>query len=271
MKEPTNTLQQLERTSKTTAAGLAHYAGQSLEWIAAFKAQATKRMMDEVAAYVAMRATWIRAQQGPAASTVISAMVADALADTFAGVVTWDPLRCPLAMHLSSVIRSRLSHDLERAEDHPHVNVDDISEHEVNEALLGAGRVTATKRLSRYVKEFTERLRAAAKDDIAVLKLIELHLQDITERRQICHMLGMKPGDYHNAFRRLKRLAEKLPDDLRAAVIEEIRGRSTGMDSSPLAAGPNRFERLAKNRIQPSDAVLSEIGGGVEELRVGTR
>lgn len=222
MKEPTNTLQQLERNSNTPTTGSATDAGPSLEWIAAFKAQATQDMMDDVASYVAKRATWIRAQQGAAADQVITAMVADALGDTFTGVVAWDPLRCPLALHLKTVIRSRLSHELERAEDYPQLDVEDAPEHEVNEALVKAGKASPTKKLGRYVKEFTDRLRAAAEDDPTVLKLIELHLQDITERRQICHMLGMKPGDYHNAFRRLKRLAEKLPEELRTAAVEDL-------------------------------------------------
>jgi hypothetical protein len=222
MKEPTNTLQQLERNSNTPTTGSGTDAGPSLEWIAAFKAQATQDMMDDVVAYVAKRATWIRAQQGAAADMVITAMVADALGDSFAGVVAWDPIRCPLALHLKSVIRSRMSHELERVEDFPQVGIDDTPEHEVNEALVKAGNASPTKRLGRYVKEFTERLRVAAEDDPAVLKLIDVHLQGITERRQICHMLGMRPGDYHNAFRRLKRLAEKLPDELRTAAVEDL-------------------------------------------------
>lgn len=209
MKEPTTTLQQLERNSNTPTTGSATDAEPSLEWIAAFKAQATQDMMDDVAAYVARRTTWSRTRQGRAADTGIRATVADALGDTFAGVVAWDPLRCPLALHLKGVIRSRLSHELARAEDYPQVDIDAAPEHDVNEALVKAGRASPTKRLSCYVKEFTNRLRAAAEDDPAVLKLIDLHLQDITERRQICHMLGMRPGDYHNAFRRLKRLAER--------------------------------------------------------------
>jgi hypothetical protein len=128
----------------------------------------------------------------------------------------------PLALHLKSVIRSRLSHELERAEDYPHVDIDDAPEDEVNEALVKAGKASSTKRLGHYVKEFADRLRAAAANDPAVLKLIELHLQGLSERRQICHVLGMRPGDYHNAFRRLKRLAEKLPEELRMSAVADL-------------------------------------------------
>jgi len=33
---------------------------------------------------------------------------------------------------------------------------------------------------------------------------------------------GLKPADYHNAFRRLKRLAEKLPEELRTAALADL-------------------------------------------------
>lgn len=219
MKDPTDTLQELERNSNSPNTT---HDGHSIEWLAAFRAQATQDMMDDVVAYIAKRATWIREQQGNAADKVIGAMVVDALGDTFARTVTWDPLRCPLALHLKSVIRSRLSHELERAEDYPHFDIDEASEHEVNESLVTAGKMSPTKKLSKYVREFTERLRAAAENDLPVLKLIDCYLDDVTERRQICHMSGLKPADYHNAFRRLKRLAEKLPEELRTAALADL-------------------------------------------------
>ena len=179
-------------------------------------------MLDRVAAYIAKRATWICARHGSESDRVIAGMVTDALGDTFARVVTWNPLRCPLHVHLKRVIRSRLSHELERAEDFEHVEIDHAPAQLVNEALLNAGKLPATKQLSRYVKEFTERLRELAAGDPVVLKLIDLHLQDVTERRQICLVTGMKPSDYHNAFRRLKRLAEAIPKELQVAALAEV-------------------------------------------------
>jgi hypothetical protein len=219
MKEPTTTLQQLERTANDPNTTQDRHP---IEWLAAFKAQATQELMDDVVAYVAKRATWIRERQGRAADNVIGSLVVDALGDTFSGVVAWDPMRCPLALHLKSVIRSRLSHELERAEDYQHVDIDQAPQHEVNEALVRAGKASPTKKLSAYVKEFTARLRGAAADDLAVLTLIDCYLDDITERAQICHASGMKPSVYHNAFRRLKRLADKLPQDLRAAALADL-------------------------------------------------
>jgi hypothetical protein len=199
--------------------------GPSLEWIAALKAQATQEMMDDVVGYIAKRATWLQHQQERPAKDVINDMVVDALGDTYTGVVAWDPVRCPLALHLKSVIRSRFSHELERIEDFEHVELDDAPEHVVHEAMATAGKsaLAPTKKLSVYVKQFVDRLRELAEDDLPVLKLIDLSLQDITERRHICHMTGMTPSAYHNAFRRLQRLADKIPMNLRTAALDSLR------------------------------------------------
>ena len=56
-----------------------------------------------------------------------------------------------------------------------------------------------------------------------MLKLIDLSLDDITERRHICHRTGMSPSAYHNAFRRLQRLADKIPMNLRTAALASLR------------------------------------------------
>jgi hypothetical protein len=221
MKEPTDTHQELERnTTKLTPTAHEHTA----EWLAAFKAQAKQDMMDDVVAYIAKRATWLEHQHGTRVNDVIFEMVTDALGDTFEGRVTWDPMRCPLELHIKSIIRSRLAKDLERAENYQVLDVEEAPEHEVNDALTRDGKAptTATKKVSKYVKRFTDELRRQAANDEPVLKIIELHLQDITDRRHICHMTGMRPADYHNAFRRLKRLADKIPAELRSAALDSI-------------------------------------------------
>jgi len=53
MKHPIDTLQELERNSKTPTDGCAPTPMHTVEWLAAFGAQATQRTMDAVAAYVA--------------------------------------------------------------------------------------------------------------------------------------------------------------------------------------------------------------------------
>jgi hypothetical protein len=224
MKEPTDTPQELGRTANPQNTPIASDEWPTSEFLAAFKAQAKQDMMDDVVAYIAKRATWLQHQHGDRVNDLITEMVTDALGDTFEGRITWDPLRCPLELHLKSTIRSRLAKQLERAENYEHVDVFEAPEHEVEDAFVRDDKpaLTPTKKVSKYVKRFTDELRAQAADDAPVLKIIDLHLQDITDRRHICHMTGMRPADYHNAFRRLKRLADKIPADLRAAARDAI-------------------------------------------------
>jgi hypothetical protein len=224
MKDPTDTPQELGRTANMQSTSIAGDDWPTAEFLAAFKAQAKQDMMDDVVAYVAKRATWLEHQHGDRVDDVIFEMVNDALGDTFEGRITWDPLRCPLELHLKSTIRSRLAKELERAENYAVTEIDEAPEHDVNEAMLRDSKpsLTATKKVSKYVTRFTDELRRQAADDEAVLKIIDLHLQDITDRRHICHMTGMRPADYHNAFRRLKRLADRVSPELRAAARESI-------------------------------------------------
>jgi hypothetical protein len=224
MKDPTDTPQELGRTANTQSTPIAGDEWPTAEFLAAFRAQAKQDMMDDVVAYIAKRATWLEHQHGNRVHDVIFEMVNDALGDTFEGRITWDPLRCPLELHLKSTIRSRLAKELERAENYEVTEIDEAPEHDVNEAIVRGGTpsTTATRKVSKHVKRFTDELRLQAVDDEPVLKIIDLHLQDITDRRHICHMTGMRPADYHNAFRRLKRLADKISPELRAAARESV-------------------------------------------------
>ena len=192
----------------------------SPRWRATFNAQLTKAVMDDVVAYLAKRANWIETQPGRRTPGLIREMVQDAIGDTFAGVVTWDPRRCSLAFHLKSVIRSRLAHELERAEAYNHVSTDVLSEEALSDAMAAVAPAASKPELVEYVDEFATRLRADAGDDRHVLALIDCYCDGITERRDVCRATRITARAYHNAHRRLKRLVENLPEHLRCAAFE---------------------------------------------------
>ena len=191
-------------------------------WRAAFAAQCSLEMMDEVTAYAAKHASWIEHRTGRRDPDLVEELVQDALADTFACVVTWDPNRCPLALHLKSVIHSRVTHELERAENFEHVAIEAAAEDDVSAAMASSAAPTTGFELDRYVEEFDRRMRKLAAGDDGVLKLMELYREGITEKRDVCRVGQMKAADYHNAHRRLKRLIKKLPENLRIAAIAEM-------------------------------------------------
>lgn len=226
MNDSTDTRQALVRTAdenqtpKNENNSHEELGPKSPRWRATFNAQLTKAVMDDVVGYVAKRASWIEHQAGRRTPGVIREMVQDAIGDTFAGVVTWDPKRCSLAFHLKSVIRSRLAHEMERAEAYDHVSTDVLSEEALSDAMAAVASPASKPELVEYVDEFAARLRTDAGDDQHVLALIDCYCDGITERREICRDTRMTARAYHNAHRRLKRLVEHLPEHLRRVAFE---------------------------------------------------
>ena len=189
------------------------------EWRATFRTQATKDTLDDVIAYAASEASWLQYSNGRRHPGTVEEMVRDALGDTFAGTVTWKPDRCTLAMHLRSVIRTRLSHERERAKHLKHVRLHLMSDARASEALAIDAAPSATGRKNRFAEQFATKLREVAAGDVPVLQLIECYGAGITQRQKVCRETGMTTTTFHNADRRLKRLVKKLPAELHAAAV----------------------------------------------------
>jgi hypothetical protein len=189
------------------------------EWRALFTAQATKDTIDDAVAYAGSYAQSLANINGRRHPGTVEEMVQDAVGDTFRGIVKWDPARCSLAMHLKSVMRSRLGHELERAQDIKHYAVENVSDKRLTAAIAIDVAPSTSGRVNRSAEEFTAQLRELAAGDEAVLQLIDCYREGINERRKVCRATGMTIGTFHNADRRLKRLAKKLPERLCAAAL----------------------------------------------------
>ena len=125
-------------------------------------------------------------------------------------------------MHLESVLRSRLGHELERSDDIKHYAVDDVAAKRLDDAIAIDAAPSISGHTNRSAEEFMARLRELGAGDEPVLQLVDCYREGITERRKVCRATGMTIATFHNADRRLKRLARKLPDDLRAAALGEM-------------------------------------------------
>ena len=123
-------------------------------WRSAFDAQLTTEMMDDVVAYAARRASWIETATGVRDPQLIDELVQNALGDTFAQTVVWDPVRCDLALHLKGVIRSRCSHELDRAATFVHSPIETEDENVVADAMSANAPANANELSERCVNEF---------------------------------------------------------------------------------------------------------------------
>ncbi len=189
---------------------------------AAFSAQMTNDLTDEVLAYAARRARWIERQTGRSDPGLPRELLDDAIGDTYMGTVTWDPTIVLLSVHLKSVIRSRISTELARGERFPHVSIDgrlENFESEVSEALAQARPGAGPAETQTCVDIVVAALRELAGDDAALERLIDAYADESTERRDVMRATGMTAHEYHNAYRRMLRLVERLSTDVRAAAI----------------------------------------------------
>ncbi len=218
MEMTTDTLQELERIDNSTDVT-------SLGWCAAFNAQFTKDMTDEVLAYAKTRATWTQLAIGMDDPLLAETLVQDALGDTLLGEVKWDPQNAPLALHLKGVIRGKTSHMMQRAARFPSVRITAPNLHleqQVSEAIEAERCVNRTPDLTAYVNRLTTELRDLADGDLEVLALLDAYGQGAVERRDVLRVTDLTRTTYHNAMRRMLRLVEQLPAELRNNAIDAM-------------------------------------------------
>jgi hypothetical protein len=211
-----DTSQQLGRTSDTKRDG---------KWEAAFLAQLTHELADKVAAFAKRRAQYIERKTGTRDPNLASELYEDALGDTWAGTVTWEPRKASLELHLKRVIKSRTSHELQRIERFPTVAADRPSiglEREMSCALAVERSRVDPEQTKTRVDDLMEGLALLATGDDEVLQLLDCYDRQILDRRDVMRVTDMTATTYHNARRRVMRLVEKLPQDVRDAAIESM-------------------------------------------------
>ena len=237
MRDSNNTLQQLERTEGSVK--------RDEKWEAAFLAQLTHDLGEKVMAFAKKRALYIQLKRGADDHNLVRELYQDAIADTWTGDVSWDPLRSSLELHLKRVIRSRTSHQLKHLDRFPHFSMDRPSnqahaemsdeapdavseepadampmefEHSLSESIETDRRGNRGD-LATFVDELVEALILLAGGDEEVLQILYCFGRGITERRDVIHETQMSSSTYHNARRRMLRLVERLPQHIRDAAI----------------------------------------------------
>ncbi len=196
------------------------------EWRRAFEEQATNKAMAGVHTYAGKLARMIERATRRRDALIARELVLDAMSDTFAGIVKWDPAKASLASHLCRVIRSRTAHELDRAGTFVHLSLDDHDasvdalNHEASSALGVENESPERRRTAANARQVLDGIRKLAGGDKLVLQLLDAYDAGATERHEIVQLTGMKTTAYHNVRRRVHRLADKLPDDVRDAIVE---------------------------------------------------
>jgi hypothetical protein len=198
--------------------------GPSESWRRAFEDQATEETMAQVFGYASTYASMIEAVTQTRDPLIARELALDALADTFAGVVTWAPDKAPLVAHLCQVIRSRTSHELARAKRFRHVSLDRDTTAELEEdasfALASANDEREERAVVLRAHAALSAIRRLAARDSAVMSLLDAYEAGLSSREEITTSTGMSPRALDNAIRRMRRFAKKVPHDIGDAAIQ---------------------------------------------------
>lgn len=134
----------------------------------------------------------------------------------------WDPTKCKLSTHLCGIIRSRTHEMINRYLRYPQHSMDDeVASRglELQDCRSEMSIMIVRELAIRIVHELYE---LAAADDHVTL-LLMAYEDGVDKRRDIADEWGLTVQEYDNALKRLTRLIEKLPDELRRNAREYLR------------------------------------------------
>ena len=188
------------------------------EWIEAFEVQATSELIGKARRYAMKQARFVAKAGGRVDDFYALELVQDALADTFSGVLAWDPERASLEAHIIQAIHGRSRHDREHAYKFRHRDIDSTDPGTMAEAeeTLAIGS-EARDEAAEFATVVVAELRELAGDDREVLRILDAFGRGILDRQGIIDAANMTAKAYRNARIRLARLVRRLSTETRQA------------------------------------------------------
>lgn len=190
-------------------------------WEDAFEVQLTGEMVASVMIYAKKRAEWIQRITKRHDNYLARELYQDAVSDTWLGDVKWDPGKVPLELHLKRTIRSRSAARVEHLVQFPEDRVRTLKL-EMETKMSDAMEVGQSNDLSSYVDDVVAKLYDLARGDTEVTQILDCFAVDQVDRRDIMRVARMDRVTYHNARRRMVRLVEDLPNDLRERALRAM-------------------------------------------------
>ena len=190
-------------------------------WEDAFEVQLTGEMVASVMIYAKKRAEWIQRITKRHDNYLARELYQDAVSDTWLGDVKWDPAKVPLELHLKRTIRSRSAARVEHLVQFPEDRVRTLKL-EMETKMSDAMEVGQSNDVSSYVDDVVAKLYDRARGDTEVIQILDCFAVDQVDRRDIMRVTRMDRVTYHNARRRMVRLVEDLPNDLRERALRAM-------------------------------------------------
>jgi hypothetical protein len=196
-------------------------------WIVKFEEQTTPKLLKSLHRAARSQVRRFAGSGAHASHADAEDLVSSVILDTLEGRLTWDPERESLETNLLDAIRFRARDRYEREPPQLHEPLTDdldrkIADSASTHATLVAppvlGDDDATQRIAK-ADEVIEWLRGQAINMPEVLHLLDLFAHGITQRDEVMRTGRMDATTYHNARRRLARIARRTPAGLRAAAL----------------------------------------------------
>lgn len=183
-------------------------------WLDQFEKQLTPTLIDRLRNYARPRALGVANAGRKVDDYYTRELVQDAIGDTWAGVLRWDPARCSLELHLRRAIQSRSRNHREFATANPHDAIGDetvtarTAEQDASSVVANPER--PVQRV--FARETMARIRTAAAEDKPVLRVLDAYDAGAVTKDDVLAFTKMKARTYHNAHIRLKRIVRNLTD-----------------------------------------------------------
>lgn len=196
----------------------------SEEWRSQLQEQATKHTLEKLHRIARARLAIYAGGKQHVHDSDVDEIVFGSLGDVCTGAVAWDPDRRSLFLHLRDVVRYRVRDQARltrRRRNHAEFDEDDCGESLEAQAAAGAILPTVAtsdaklEALGSFVDETIGALRPLAALDRDVTSLLDVLVRRVVDRNDVLEETGMTIVEYNNAWRRLGRLANQLPAQLR--------------------------------------------------------
>lgn len=190
-------------------------ASPSLPWTVVFMIQHNEALLRKVRRYARRISASVAEAGGIGGETYAEELVQDAITDTAAGVLTWDPSAATLESHLMSRIRSRGRDERRRALQVPHLSFDEPAEDE-GESSTVLEEVEQTlcppqhDADAEHARDRMKRLRALATADADLQGILDAIDDGAEGKAEILAATGLSERAYRNARVRLCRLGDQI-------------------------------------------------------------
>ena len=192
--------------------GSARNVSEADDWLDTFEHQATDALYEHATRYASTLAGRLAHVDARADHQYAQELVQAAIVDTLIGVVVWDPAVCSLEAHVIKTIKSRCSHDRERAVAAPHVPIDasddalHLADTQRSEALEAETEARQSGLCLSWLREI-----AVSRRDNDVLLVLECFQEGHIAPRDVILKTGWRANRWRNAKHRLASYVEMLP------------------------------------------------------------